>query len=98
MTIEFQGKKYPIRISYKTLKGVSNELGRDYRHEEGKTDYEGMEALLYHALKAGAKAAGTELELKRDQMEDVLDESLSQFINSFAVFSQAAEVAAAEKK
>ena len=98
MTIEFQGKKYPIRISYRALKGVNSELGRDYKHEDGNTDYEGMESLLYHALKAGAKTAGEELDLARDQMEDVLDESLSQFIASFSAFSQAAEGAVEEKK
>lgn len=91
MTITFKGKKYPIRIGYRALKGVNAELGRDYRHEEGNTDYEGMESLLYHALKSGAKAADTELDLERDQMEDVLDESLSEFIASFSAFSQAAE-------
>jgi hypothetical protein len=97
MTITFKGKKYPLRISYRALKGANAELGRDYRHEEGNTDYDGMEALLYHSLKAGAKAADVELELNREQMEDVLDESLSEFITSFTAFSQAAEGAVAEK-
>lgn len=97
MTITFNGKKYPIRISYRAMKGANSELGRDYKHEDGNTDYEGMEALCYHALKEGARKAGQDFDLKREDMEDVLDESLNEFIASFSAFSQATEQKVAGK-
>lgn len=97
MTITYKGKKYPIRISYRAMKGANHELGRDYRHQEGNTDYEGMEALCYHAMKEGARKTGSEFDLKREEIEDVLDESLNEFIQSFVAFSQATDQTVAEK-
>ncbi len=86
--IEFQGKKYPFRVSYKALKLTRSELGRDFKSEEKAFDYEGAESLLYHALKTGAKETEEELDLKRSQMVDVLDEhkNFHVFIDAYAAF------------
>jgi hypothetical protein len=86
--ISYKGKKYPIRIGYKALKGVNMDIGRDFKADEDVFDYEGAEALLFHGLKQGCKFADKEFDLKRDEMEDVLEESLNEFITAFTAFSQ----------
>jgi len=87
--ISYKGREYPIRISYKALKGVVGELGREFRGNADVFDFEGAEALLFHAMKAGCDFAGEELDLKREQMVDVLDESLNEFIAAFTAFTLA---------
>jgi hypothetical protein len=89
--ISFKGKKYPLRIGYKALKGVNAELGRDFKGDEATFDYEGAESLLFHGLKQGCAFADKEFDLKREQMEDVLEESLNEFIQAFTTFSQDAQ-------
>jgi hypothetical protein len=88
-TISYKGKKYPVRIGYKALKGVNGELGREFRQEEGKAfDFEGAESLLFHSIKAGCQFSDVDFDLKREEMEDVLEESLQEFIAMFTAFSQ----------
>ncbi len=85
--INYKGEKYPMRIGYKALKGVFGDLGRDFRGGD-PFDYEGAECLLYHGLKQGASFTGESFELKKGQMEDILEESMSDFLASFEAFSQ----------
>ncbi len=89
--ISYKGKKYPIRIGYKALKGVNAAIGRDFEQKEQGFDYEGAEELLFHGLKQGCEFAGKEFDLKREEMEDVLEESLNDFIQAFTAFSQDVE-------
>ncbi len=89
--ITYKGEKYPLRIGYKALKGVNADIGRDFEQKEQGFDYEGAEVLLYHGLKQGCKFAGKEFKLKKEEMEDVLEESLTEFIQAFTAFSQDVE-------
>lgn len=88
--LKYKGKEYSFRIGYKALKGVVQELGREFNSAGDTFDFEGAEALLFHGLKQGAKSADQDFDLKRDEMEDVLDECFDDFIAAFVDFSQAA--------
>ena len=94
--ISYKGKKYPIRIGYKAIKGVNAELGRDFKGDAESFDFEGAEALLYYGMKQGCSFAEQEFDLERDDMEDVLEESLDEFIAAFQAFSQEAQKAATQ--
>ncbi len=87
-TIEYKGKAYPLRITYSVLKAVKGDIGRDFKDDPENFDYEGFESLTYHAIRKGCKAAGKEFDLKRDDIEDVLDEAMSQVIDVLAAFSR----------
>ena len=77
-----------MRIGYKALKGVAIDLGREFDGNSGKFDFEGAEALLYYGIKSGCELTGKEFDLSREEMENVLDESLDEFISAFTAFSQ----------
>ena len=89
--ITYKGEQYPLRIGYKAIKGVHAALGRDFEQKDKGFDYEGAEELLYHGLKQGCEFAGKPFTLKREEMEDVLEESLNDFILAFTAFSQDVE-------
>ena len=97
-TIKYKGVDYPIRISYRALKGVVGDLGREFRGDAEVFDFEGAESLLFHAIKSGCEFTEKEFDLKREQMEYVLDESLQEFIAAFTAFSQPPETGAVAKE
>ena len=81
-----------MRISYKALKGVVQELGREFDGGSDTLDFDGAESLLYHALKSGQEYHGLPFDLQRSQMEDVLDEvGLVEFTELFTAFTQPPE-------
>jgi len=87
--IEYQEKKYPVRISYYAMKMFQKDTGRNISDLSESEDIftEGLyEKLLYYALVAGARVEQTELELKEEQMEMVLDECFMEFINLIPAF------------
>lgn len=87
--ITYKGKKYHIRISYKALKGVVLDLGREFDGNADSFDFEGAESLLYHALKSGQEYHNLPFDLTKEQMESVLDEiGLMAFVEAFTAFSQ----------
>jgi hypothetical protein len=94
--IVYKEKKYPLRIGYKALKGVVGEIGREFNGDGQSFDFEGAEALLFHAMKQGCAFTGQDFDLVRDQMEDVLEESLQDFIAAFTAFSQPPETEGAK--
>jgi hypothetical protein len=97
--IKYKDKKYPLRIGYKAVKGVNADLGRDFSHNEnGKFDFEGAESLLFHGLKQGCEFTGQDFDLKREDMENVLEESLMDFISALPDFSRDARMAPGVKK
>ena len=93
-TITFRGQKYPLRISYKALKGVAMVLGREFKGDAEVFDFEGAEELMFQAIKAGCEFAGEQMDVKRDQVEDILDECFDEFIAAFVAFSQDAQTKA----
>ena len=88
-TIKYNGKVYPYRVGYRALKHVKSELGREYEHDETEMDYEGLECLFWHAIEGEHIKQKKELDLKREDMEFVLDECLPDLISSIVAFSQA---------
>jgi len=75
--LKYGDKSYPVRISYYAIKNFQQETGKNI--EDLDEDITHLESLLFYSLVAGHKAEGKELELKREEMEFVLDECLQQF-------------------
>ena len=89
--ITYEGKQYPIKVGYYALKHASRELQKEGGKElEMETllsgQLENYEPILYHAMVMGARLEKKELDLKREDMEFVLDECLWQFIEILPKF------------
>ena len=82
--ITYKEKQYPVRISYFVLKHLRAKTGKDI--DGIIDDMAAYESLLYLALKSGAKYSGTDLDLKEEQMEDVLDECFFDFLSIIPTF------------
>jgi len=83
--INYDGKKYPVKIGYRVLKNLQKD-GIELDH--AKDDLSVYESLLYYALQAGAKAGGEECSLQKEDMEDVLDEVFFEFVGMIPDFFQ----------
>jgi len=75
--ITYKGEKWPVRISYYCIKKFQEETGKDV--QEIDKDISLLEVLLWYGLVAGHTAESKPMTLKRDEMEFVLDESLTEF-------------------
>lgn len=84
--INYQGEKYPIRISYYVLMMAQKESG--LKLEELDSNLESQQSILWYALVAGARMAKKELTLKREDMVWVLDESYIEFQKALFYFGQ----------
>lgn len=87
--ITYDKKKYPIRLRYLALEKFQEETGIKFQ-EMGVSD-EGQklkyyEPLLFFSLESGAKAIKKELTLKREDMPEVLDECMWEFIQLIPKF------------
>jgi len=91
--LTYQGDKWPLRVSYYALKQYQLETGKGI--ETLEEDISNLEILLDYSIKAGCKAENKEYTLKREDMEFMLDESLSDFnhiiTSSFATGSGKAQ-------
>ena len=84
--ITYQGKKYPIRISYYVLMMAQKESG--LKLEELDTNLESQQSILWYALVSGAKMAKKELTLNREDCVWILDESYLEFQKALFYFGQ----------
>ena len=75
--LNYKKSKWPVRVSYYALKQYQVETGKDVSTIED--DMTNLEVLLFHSLVAGSKAENTEMTIKRDDMEFMLDECLNDF-------------------
>lgn len=75
--ITYKGEKWPIRISYYSIKKFQDETKRDI--SEIDKDISLLEVLLWFGLIAGHTAEGKPMTLRRDEMEFILDESMNEF-------------------
>jgi len=75
--ISYKGEKWPIRISYYCIKRFQEETKKDI--SEIDKDLSLLEVLLWYGLVAGHTAEGKTIELKREDMEFILDESMNEF-------------------
>lgn len=78
-------KQYPVRIGYYVMKKVQEKTGKSLGKalQEHKEDIELHETVLFAALKMGAYAEGTELDLKEDDMPMALDLCFSEYMKLF---------------
>lgn len=76
--ITYKGTKYPVRIGYFVLKMVKAETGKSI--EDASEDLSIYETILFYALQKGARVTGQEFSFTKEQMEDVLEECLFEFI------------------
>ena len=81
-------KKYPWRYSYYAIKHQYLELGREYDGTAEMFDFEGAESILWYGFVSGCKFAGVKFDLKREDMEFILDQSLYEFIDAYSSFRQ----------
>jgi len=84
--ITYQGEKYPIRISYYVLLMAQKETG--LKLEELDSNLESQQSILWFALVAGHKMAKKELELKREDIIWILDESYLEFQKALFQFGK----------
>lgn len=94
--ITYKSKKHPVRVSYYALKKTQQEVKKDNGDELSMEqimsgDIELYEPLLFYALQAGYKAEEKENPIKRDDIEWVLDECFTEFINIVPSFFQGLE-------
>jgi len=84
--IKYRGKKYPIRISTYAMKMFQKETEKTVDDLMDINDIALYEPLLYYSMVAGAKAEGTELDIKKEDIEWVLDECFVEFVKLIPKF------------
>jgi len=82
--ITYQNEKWPIRVSYYCVKKFQQETGKGI--EEIENDISLLEPLLWYSLIAGHQAEKRHMTLKREDMEFILDESMSEFSEAMMAF------------
>lgn len=84
--ITYKEKQYPVRLSYRVFKGLKKDLGKVNLKDLESLDPDLLEAMMWHGLVVGHRFTGETLELKRQDMEDVLDECMFEFIELVPIF------------
>lgn len=76
--IKYKNKKLPVKVGYYVLKRMQTEHGVDLNTtQEGIVVYEPM---LFYALEQGHKLTKKNFPFKMEDMEDILDECLFDFL------------------
>jgi hypothetical protein len=83
--IEYEGKKYPVRVGYYALRMFQEETGKTIS-ELKQEDLKDYETLLFYSMKQGHKKRGLEFTFKQEDMIDVLDECFFQFVEMIPLF------------
>ena len=76
--LKFNGKNLPIRISYYALRQLQLIHGKGVEDVNG--DYQLMEALMFYSLEWGHKQTNTEFTLTMEDMVNVMDECMNEFV------------------
>jgi hypothetical protein len=84
--INYQGKKYPIRISYYVLEMASKELGLGL--DEVSQNISAQKDVLWYALIAGHRMSKKDLSLKREDCVWILDECYIDYQKALYKFGQ----------
>lgn len=85
--IKYNGEKLPFRISYKAIAEWQKETKKSISDlDKIESDLSMLEPLLYHSLLVGHKHVQKEMTLKREDMQDVLDESWMDFVGGMGDF------------
>lgn len=114
--IEYNGKRYPVRVSYFVLQNFKKETGKTFdqaQQEMKKTgDMSMFETVLWLALQSGARktreplvvtefkndGSAFEREMKKEDMEFVLDDCFKEFMDLLEKMLPADEEGAEAKK
>ncbi len=83
--LEYEGKKYPVRVSYYAIKMLKEDIGRSLIGM-ADDDFEAQELLLYYSLKMGARKTGEEFTLTKLDMENMMDEVYMDFMKIIPEF------------
>jgi len=75
--LTYKKEKWPLRVSYYALKQYQLETGKGI--EALEEEISNLEILLHYSIVAGCRATDKEFTLKREDMEFLLDESLTEF-------------------
>jgi len=89
--VNYKGDKLPVRFSYRAMKGFKKKHGIPFEQIEeklksGELDIEVYETIMYQCLLSGHQGEEKTLTLTEQDMEDVLDECLSEFIGLIPKF------------
>lgn len=85
--IEYGGEKLPIRITFTVLKKYQGETKKSIEDLDAlSTDLTLIEPLFYYALEAGHKADKKVFEIKREEIDDILDECWQEFLENMDKF------------
>ena len=77
--ITYQGERLPVKLGYYALKMLQQEHGVNL-NETTEGPLELYEPMIYYALKQGFKAEKKEFTFEMDDMVDILDDCLFEFI------------------
>lgn len=88
--ITYKNEKYPIKIGYKVLKQLKAENVELEKAmgQNGQIDYEIFEPVLFYSLQQGHHYMDIPMPFKREEMEDLLDDCLFEFIELIPTFFQ----------
>jgi hypothetical protein len=84
--LEYKKEKLPVRLSYRALKVLKGKDLSKLTDGGGGFDDDLFEDLLWAGLRSGHKADEKELQVKKEDMEDVLDECFFEFVKLIPLF------------
>lgn len=89
-TITYNEKEYPVRMGYYALKHTTRIIEERRKQDKNvkeltmenlmSSDIEILEPLLFYSLKMGAKKENVEFTFELEDMEFVLDECMTEFV------------------
>lgn len=82
--IKYNEKEYPIKLGLHTAQRFQEKHDAEMAEVFNNCDL--REDLLFYMLQQGARINRTELDLKEEDMADVLDECLTEFLEAFLKF------------
>lgn len=82
--IKYNEKEYPIKLGLHTAQRFQEKHKTEMSEVFNNCDL--RESLLFYMLQQGARITKTDLDLKEEDMPDVLDECLTEFLEAFPKF------------
>jgi hypothetical protein len=85
--IDFQGERYPYRVSYHAISRWQSETKKSIDElDKVAEDMSLLEPLFYYALEAGHMASRKKFEVERSMVSFILDECITDFIEALPDF------------
>ena len=87
--LKYKGKEYPYVFNYRAYRDATYKVGRDYGKDVGHTDFETLEAYLWHGLVEGARQMNVELDIEEEHIADMVNDiGIQVVVNAYVDFSQ----------